>query len=120
MTLRAEEFGVEPNKDCTRQLQAACDAAVKAGDELLIKPGTYLANVEVNEVRGLILRGSGRNKTTIKGIAVIDLRFARTGFGTVVCRTLALPFPKVSKSELWWRSMARPSKVCKPTLTITC
>ena len=80
MPLRAEDFGVVPNKECTKQLQAACDAAVKAGAELVLQPGTYLANIELNEVRGLILRGSGRLTTVIKGIAPEKPAFKATGF----------------------------------------
>ena len=80
MPLRAEDFGVEPNKDCTKQLQAACEAAVKAGAELVLQPGAYMANIELNEVRGLILRGSGRLTTLIKGIAPDKPAFKATGF----------------------------------------
>lgn len=80
MSLRAEDFGVRPNQNCTKELQAACDAAAKAGDELVIKPGIYMANVEVNDVRGMVLRGSGRNTTTIRGIAPDKAAFKANGF----------------------------------------
>lgn len=80
MSLRAEDFGVEPNKDCTRQLQAACEAAAKAGDELLLGPGVFLANIELNDVKGMILRGSGRNSTSIRGIALDKPAFKANGF----------------------------------------
>ncbi|MCC6509768.1 MAG: hypothetical protein IT423_11710 [Pirellulaceae bacterium] len=80
MSFYAEEFGAEPGKDCTKQLQAACDAAVRVGGELILKPGTYLANIELKDVRGLVLRGSGRNTTFIQGVAPQKPALSINGF----------------------------------------
>lgn len=50
-------------KDCSKELQALLD---NRSGEVVLPPGRFIASLELKNVKDLVLRGSGRNATTIQ------------------------------------------------------